>query len=103
MTIKLENKSRYLEKKGKTDWWEWTAFIEADDPQELEEIDYIEYRLHPSFKNPIVWVRKRENGFPLVRKGWGTFLLSAKVNFKDKTKSGIILNHHLRFIRLFRE
>lgn len=93
MTIRLKNKSIFMGQHGKILWWEWTAFIEADDETELINIDYVEYRLHPSFKEPIVWIKKREGGFPLTREGWGTFLLRAKVLFKDKSKKSISLEH----------
>ncbi len=96
MAIRLKNTSEYLGKEGKTDWWEWTAFIESAEPKELEEIDYVEYRLHPSFSNPVVWaIRGREAGFPLERKGWGSFLLRAKIVYKDKTKPSTLLEHKL--------
>lgn len=100
MAIRLKNTSEYLGKEGKTDWWKWTASIESDEPKELEEIDYVEYRLHPIFSNPVVWVRERKAGFPLERKGWGSFplrakVVRAKVVYKDKTKLPTLLEHKL--------
>jgi transcription initiation factor IIF auxiliary subunit len=97
MAITLKNTSKYLGKEGDTNWWEWTAYIEADTQKELDDIDYVEYRLHPSFKNPIVWVKKKDGGFQLKRKGWGVFLLRAKVLFKDKNKQSEHLEHYLEF------
>ncbi len=100
MALKLKNTSQYLERKNNTDWWEWIAFIDPDDAKELEEIDYVEYRLHPTFKNPVEWVKKKKGGFQLKRTGWGTFLLRAKVIFKDKTKSSQLLEHQLEFEKI---
>ena len=97
MALSLKNTSRYLERSGDTHWWEWTAYIEAETPSELDEVDFVEYRLHPSFKNPICWITDREGGFPLTRRGWGRFTLYAKVNFRDKERPSQLLRHYLEF------
>lgn len=97
MSFKLTNNSRHISKHGHTNWWEWVAYIETSPPSSLNEIEYVEYHLHPTFKNPVVRVRKSNGGFPLKRKGWGVFKLRAKIIFKDKQKKPLLLEHDLTF------
>ena len=97
MNLKLTNTSQYTGRKGDTHWWRWTAFIVSSDPDDLNDIEYVEYRLHPSFKNPIKWVKRKEGGFPITMLGWGTFELVAKVVFTDSRKKPILLKHYLNF------
>ena len=96
MSFKLTNTSKHIDKKGDTHWWEWTAKIEASPPSSLDELEYVEYHLHSTFKNPVVRVRDADNGFPLKRKGWGVFTLRAKLVFKSDRKPEI-LSHELSF------
>ena len=96
MSFELTNTASYLEKKGDTHWWEWTAFIDASSPSSLEDIEYVEYHLHSTFKTPVVRVRDSANGFAITRKGWGTFKLIAKLIFKSGKKP-LILSHELNF------
>ena len=97
MSIKLQNTSEYVDKRGTTDWWNWTAYIDVTDDDNLDEVSYVEYYLHPSFKNPIRRVKEKEGGFPLKTSGWGVFLLRAKVFFKDTKKKPLSLEHYLKF------
>jgi transcription initiation factor IIF auxiliary subunit len=97
MEYKLINKSSYLRSEGETSWWEWTAYIETPPSGNLDDIEYVEYHLHPSFRNPVIRINTKENGFALTRMGWGTFELKAKLVFKDKNKKSIILSHVLDF------
>jgi len=97
MGIKLNNSSRYLEQKGDTHWWEWTAFIESTSPDKLADIKYVEYHLHPTFIEPIKRRRNANKKFSLTTVGWGTFLLKAVVYFKDSSKKPKPLEHYLEF------
>ena len=65
--------------------------------EELNKIEYVEYHLHSSFKNPVKRVRKIGGGFALSMKGWGTFNLKARVVFKDKNTNPLLLSHYLKF------
>ncbi len=112
MTIQLKNESHFIGKKGKTSWWEWTVFLEADMENELDDIREVIYQLHPTFNPPVVKVTKRNGvydsekrilhevlgrrGFPLSRKGWGIFFVAARVEFKSG-KPPSILEHKLKF------
>jgi transcription initiation factor IIF auxiliary subunit len=112
MTIKLKNESHSIGKRGETTWWEWTIFLEADMENELDDVSEVVYYLHPTFNPPVVKVTERNGvyvfekkilrealgrGFPLSRRGWGTFLISARVEFKSEKKLPLILKHELEF------
>lgn len=97
MSVVLKNTASYDGKRGDTDWWNWTAYIEVSEPDSLDNIEYVEYHLHPTFKNPVRRVYTKENGFPLNTSGWGVFEFQAKVVFKEKESSPIILSHYLNF------
>ncbi len=97
MSLILENTSSYAGKRGDTDWWNWTAFIKATPPHSLDEIEYVEYHLHSTFRNPVRRVYKKEDGFALKTSGWGVFELKAKVVFKDPNRTPEVLSHRLQF------
>ena len=98
MSFVLKNDSSYAAKHGDTDWWNWTAYIECTPPDSLDQVDYVEYHLHSSFRNPVQRIRTREGGFPLRTSGWGTFELRARVVLKDKRKEPLVLSHDLEFV-----
>lgn len=98
MSYSLQNTSRYLGEKGDTHWWSWTAFIKATDAESLKDIKYVEYQLHSSFENPIKKSRKESENFSITLKGWGTFLLRARIIFKDPNKEALLLTHDLKFV-----
>ena len=97
MAFILKNDSQYTGKRGTTDWWNWTAKIESTPPDSLDDIDYVEYYLHPSFPNPVRRVYKKDEGFPLESSGWGVFELKAQLFFKNNEKPPIFLSHVLEF------
>jgi|GEM_PF-2765881 hypothetical protein len=83
--------------KIKKDYWDWTIFIKAPEDV-LEQIEYVEYSLHPTFPNPVRIVNRRGTGphaFSLTTSGWGTFTVKVKVYYKDGTYQRI--SHSLRF------
>ena len=95
--LRLGNTAVFLGTQGGTNYWSWTACIEVRRKEDLNEIEYVEYRLHPSFKNPIRRVRNPANGFALTTKGWGTFKLQAVVRFVDPNRRSEVLEHNLEF------
>src|SRR5438105_1682378 len=97
MSIQLKNTSSYEGKHGDTDWWQWTAYIECTPPDSLDQIAFVEYHLHSSFRNPVQRIRKKEGGFPLRTSGWGTFELKARVVFEDEQREPLVLSHNLKF------
>jgi len=97
MAFTLTNSSEFAGKKGKTDWWNWTAFIEVNENDSLDDVEYVEYHLHPTFRNPVRRIHDKQNGFPLKTSGWGVFDITAKIIFKDKSRKTIMLTHFLNF------
>ncbi len=96
--MRLKNSSKYLvlDSAGDTDWWSWTVYIDDLTQGELDSIKYVEYYLHPSFKNPIKRSRSSRDNFSITAKGWGTFEIKARVKYKNK-KPDIVLTHLLEF------
>lgn len=74
-------------------WWKWAVWVEGSD-QELDKIDYVEWILHPTFKDPIRKVRNRTENFRLQTGGWGVFPIVARLHKKDGTTGN--LQHRLR-------
>ncbi len=89
MPLKLRNTWNY---KGH-DKWDWEAFIDDDGNGELQNIDYVEYILHSTFRKPIVRIKNPSNGFRLYTNGWGTFTLKAFVHKNDGSK--VKLTHYI--------
>jgi transcription initiation factor IIF auxiliary subunit len=93
MALELRNRWHY---KG-GEWWEWEAFLDDAGSGELEQVDHVEYVLHPTFPNPIRTVNDPEGGFILKTAGWGVFTLKAFVYTKDRKKYK--LTHDLELYR----
>ena len=97
MSLILKNSSSYAGKEGGTDWWNWTAYVECTPPDSLGDIAYVEYHLHPTFRNPIRRIHQPSGGFALETSGWGVFEVRAKVVFKDQQRKPMMLKHFLHF------
>lgn len=74
------------------DWWKWWVWLEGP-AAELDAIDYVIYKLHPTFPSPVRKVSDRHTKFRLETAGWGVFRLYAKVVRKDETE--LNLEHDL--------
>jgi transcription initiation factor IIF auxiliary subunit len=64
------------------DWWEWSVWVDGSE-QELDQIDYVEYTLHPTFPKPVQKIDDRSSQFRLHASGWGMFTIYAKIVHKD--------------------
>jgi transcription initiation factor IIF auxiliary subunit len=64
------------------DWWAWSVWIEGDDDA-LDQVEFVEWRLHPTFPNPVRRVTDRGTRFRLETGGWGVFPIVARVHMKD--------------------
>ena len=73
--------------------WKWSLWIDGDREQ-LDQIDHVEYVLHPTFPQPVRTVSDRSTNFKLESRGWGEFMVHAKA----VTKQGetFRLNHWLK-------
>ncbi len=79
------------------DKWRWTIFIDAS-PQTLGKIKCVEYRLLPTFSNPVRKVCEKgpENrAFALSGVSWGEFEVPIQVFLKNKQIQE--LKYHLKF------
>ncbi len=73
-------------KKTGENLWEWEVFL-VGDKKTLDEVRYVEYTLHPTFRDPVKKIEYRgvrpDKGFYLKAKGWGTFTIGVKVVFRN--------------------
>lgn len=76
--VRLSNSS---EKVG-YDSYDWKVFVVASNDI-LNNIEYVEYTLHPTFPNPIHRMENRDQNFSLTSRGWGEFNILAKIVFRD--------------------
>jgi transcription initiation factor IIF auxiliary subunit len=91
MSTQLE--IRQSEKYEGNDWWKWAVWVEG--PEEaLDQIDYVEWMLHPTFPNPVRKCHDRETKYKLETAGWGVFPIRARVWNKDG--SNTTLSHYLK-------
>jgi transcription initiation factor IIF auxiliary subunit len=64
------------------DWWKWAVWVEGTDDV-LDQVNFVEWMLHPTFPNPVRNVRNREEKFRIDTGGWGVFPIRANVYLKD--------------------
>lgn len=77
--------------------WNWTVFISARQ-KDIDDIKCVEYKLHPSFPNPVRLVCEQgdpQRPFGLSATGWGTFSIGIRVFMKNGTHQD--LKHQLKF------
>lgn len=78
--MSLEIKQRAVEKDA--GWWNWSVWIDGP-RQELDQIEHVEYVLHPTYSPPVRSISSRRNKFRLRARGWGEFLISARLYMKN--------------------
>ncbi|MEJ2628022.1 MAG: hypothetical protein P8078_05665 [bacterium] len=62
--------------------WKWTIFI-AEEESILNQIEYVEYTLHPTFPNPQQRIYEPNTNFSYTAIGWDTFTIRGKVFYKN--------------------
>ncbi|MBL7161086.1 MAG: hypothetical protein ISS57_00660 [Anaerolineales bacterium] len=77
-------------------WWDWAVWLEGPE-DDLEEVAYVEYVLHPTFPNPVQKVTDRDSGFRLGARGWGEFNIKVRVHFADDDDDDdvLVMDHWL--------
>jgi YEATS family/TIR domain len=65
------------------DWWNWSVWIDAPEKQ-LDQIQYVEYTLHPTFAERVRRVTDRGTKFRLDSAGWGEFMIGLEIQEKDR-------------------
>lgn len=78
------------------EWWAWAVWVNGKD-EALDDVDYVEWTLHPTFPNPVRRIHDRSRMFRLETGGWGVFAIGARVQMKDG--SHIKLRHVLKLHR----
>ncbi len=73
--------------------WDWSVWIDGPDA-ELDQVESVEWVLHPTFPRPVVPVTQRQTKFRLNQNGWGEFEINANVKAKDGRQQH--LTHQLR-------
>lgn len=89
LQLRLKNSSAW---QGK-DRWKWSVWVEGKQ-ESLEQIEHVEYILHPTFPEPERLITNRASKFKLESKGWGEFMIHA--NIITKTGRTLRLNHWLK-------
>lgn len=56
-------------------------------PDELDRIERVEYRLHPTFQNPLLFSETRRSRFGINFWTWGMFDIEITVKFLDGEES----------------
>lgn len=78
-SLNVENTAKYSD-----GHYSWTVFMVGEESV-LQNIDYVQYNLHPSFPNPVQVVRARGGtcAFAFSSTSWGEFNVHVKIRFKD--------------------
>lgn len=90
-SLKIEQSQKY---EG-DDWWSWSVWLDGP-KSELNNVDFVEYTLHSTFRDPVRTINTRRNGFRLDTEGWGVFPIYALVCKKDGSVTR--LKHQLKLM-----
>ena len=64
-------------------WWKWAVWLDGPE-DELDEVEWVEYILHPTFPNPVRKIKDRDTNFRLESRGWGEFNIKVHVYLDDR-------------------
>jgi hypothetical protein len=70
--------SRFIGTKKDHDTYAWCVYLDVD-RDKLNDIQEVEYVLHPTFPNPVRVIRSAKHCFALESEGWGGFLLHMRI------------------------
>jgi hypothetical protein len=70
--------------KGDLEYYRLRIWLDADEPEMLDEVASVTYHLHPTFQEPVRIVVDRANDFALSTAAWGQFNMYAEVKFKSQ-------------------
>jgi pYEATS domain-containing protein involved in immunity/TIR domain-containing protein len=76
--INLHQSSEYV----RQNWWNWSVWIEAP-ANVLSKIEYVNYKLHSTFADPVRHHTNSQQKFLLKSAGWGEFTINAEIKPKD--------------------
>ncbi len=63
-------------------WFKWSVYMN-EPPEKLALVDYVEYRLHDTFPDPVRVAENADDKFSLSSAGWGEFTIFITVYLKD--------------------
>jgi|SRR5919108_5035536 transcription initiation factor IIF auxiliary subunit len=91
--IIVRNTSRRYHNDLGGQWFYWTIFIETDPPSVIDQIQAVEYHLHPTFRVKDILITNKNTGFKLQAQGWGEFVIKLDVILNDNRSTTI--SHYL--------
>lgn len=71
----------------------WKVFIETEPPSLINQMQAVEYHLHPTFRVKDVLITNKNTGFMLEAQGWGEFVIKMDVILNDNRS--ITISHYL--------
>jgi transcription initiation factor IIF auxiliary subunit len=74
MKLRVAQAQKYV----KDSWWEWSVWIDGPD-EELDEVEEVTYKLHPTFTKPVRCSTDRKSKFKLKTAGWGVFPVPSRI------------------------
>jgi len=80
--VHFNNYAKFIENRYGSPYYEWKVFVDEPDSV-LDQIDYVEYTLHPTFRPPHQVRQNRQDKFALETAGWGEFTMLIDVKFRD--------------------
>jgi transcription initiation factor IIF auxiliary subunit len=76
--IDVKQSSEYVRR----NWWNWSVWIEAPSTV-LNDIEYVDYKLHSTFVDPVQHRTNPQEKFLLKSSGWGEFTINLEIKPKN--------------------
>ena len=76
--IDVQHSSEYVRR----NWWKWSVWIEAP-ATVLNDIEYVDYKLHSTFPEPLQHRTNPQEKFLLTSSGWGEFTINVEIKPKN--------------------
>jgi hypothetical protein len=90
--LQIVHNTEYAGKRRKTNWYNIKVYVSGN-KEDLDKVSKVSYKLHETFKNPIMTNDFRNSNFGIGLKVWGEFEIIATIEYKDGTKKEI--THYL--------
>ena len=73
--------AQHAEHDGKNTW-HWSIWLDGP-PSDLDQVEQVEYTLHPTFPHPVHLIDDRSTNFRMKASGWGEFEIQARARTRD--------------------
>jgi len=93
--IRFDSYSMWIKQKYDYDVYDWCVFVN-EPPAVLEQIEWVEYTLHPTFPDPVRRSSDRHSRFALLSSAWGSFVIDILVHFIDGAEARTSYNLELK-------